>query len=111
MNEHVIYVSGKIYGIPDLNKGKFDAATRELRNRGFIVRNPHEICDWVCTDERDLCMKKCIAAMMECNLIVFLDDWYDSKEANIKYRLAQDLSISTEFYLTFINRLNLKPIE
>jgi hypothetical protein len=111
MDNQIIYVSGKISGLPDLNKPKFEAATRELRSRGFIVRNPHEICDGLPEDQWSECMKRCIAVMMECSIILFLDDWYDSKGATIEYKLAKDLNIPTELFPAFINRLNLKPIE
>lgn len=107
----IIYVAGKISGLEDLNKPKFEAATKELRSRGYIVRNPHEICNGLEAHQWDQCMKRCIAVMMECHLVVFLDDWHESPGANIEYRLAKDLSIATEFYPAFINRLNLKPIE
>lgn len=111
MDNTIIYISGKISGLPDLNKPAFAAATRELRSRGFIVRNPHEICEGIPEEQWAECMKLNIKVMMECNIILFLDDWYDSRGAKIEYRLAQDLNIFTEMYKTYINRLNLESIE
>lgn len=111
MDNIIIYVAGKVTGLDDLNKPKFEAATRELRGRGYIVRNPHEICEGLAPDQWDQCMKRCIAVMMECNLVLFLDDWFESRGATIECRLAEALGMETEMYRTFINRLNLKPIE
>jgi hypothetical protein len=106
-----IYVAGKITGLPDLNKPKFDAAVRELRSRGFIVRNPHEICDGLPEEEWHKCMRKCIAVMMECDIVVLLDDWVFSRGAIIESNLASDIGIEVEHYAIFLRNHDAKVKE
>ncbi|HEY0056311.1 MAG TPA: DUF4406 domain-containing protein [Pedobacter sp.] len=110
MENPKIYIAGKVSGLADHNAPKFEAATRELRSRGYIVRSPHEICTGIEPEKWEDCMKQCIKVMLECDLILMLDDWYDSRGSKIEYGLAKELCMPTEMYDTFINRLNLKPI-
>ena len=36
----IIYIAGKMRGLPDLGKAEFDAAAERLREEGHIVLNP-----------------------------------------------------------------------
>lgn len=93
MNKPVLYVAGKVSGLPDLNKPKFEAATTQLRNMGYIVRNPHEICTGRHPDDWNGCMRDCIRVMMECDAVILLDDWIDSKGAYLEAKLAEKVGI------------------
>lgn len=94
MNEMVLYVAGKVSGLPDLNKPKFEAAVTTLRNRGYIVRNPHEICSGRHPDDWKGCMRDCIRVLMECDAVILLDDWWqESKGAYLEAKLAEKVGI------------------
>ncbi|MGB4776005.1 MAG: DUF4406 domain-containing protein [Daejeonella sp.] len=99
----IIYIAGKISGVPDLNRPKFEAATKDLRSRGHIVRNPLEICEGMDPDQWELCMRKCISVLCQCDLLVLLDDWVQSKGAQIEFRLANDLLIPFCDYKEFLH--------
>ncbi len=98
----VLYLSGKISGLPDLNKPKFDEAARKLKNLGFIVRNPHEICADVDPENWEACMKQCIKILMDCDQVILLDDWHLSRGAKEEFFLARTLRIPTFFYADFM---------
>ena len=93
MNKPVLYIAGKVTGLPDLNKPKFEAATTQLRNMGYIVRNPHEICTGRHPDDWEGCMRDCIRVMMECDAVLLLDDWWDSKGAYLEAKIAEKVGI------------------
>ena len=40
-----IYISGKMTGLPDLNRTAFDAAEKRLTAQGHFVINPHRISE------------------------------------------------------------------
>lgn len=87
----IVYISGKVTGKdPEAVKKSFGDAEILLRSKGHKVVNPVKLCsshdDWV------FAMKKCIAALMECNAIYILDDWINSKGARIEYNLANQLN-------------------
>lgn len=93
MNKPVLYVAGKVSGLPDLNKPKFEAATTQLRNMGYIVRNPHEICTGRHPNDWNGCMRDCIRVLMECDAVILLNDWWDSKGAYLEAKLAEKVGI------------------
>ena len=110
MNQ-IIYLAGRVSDLQDLNKPKFEAATRELRSRGFIVRNPHEICEDLEAHEWELCMRRCIAEMMKCEMILLLDDWMYSKGATLESYVAKQVGIHVETFHLFISNLDAKKLE
>ena len=46
-----IYISGKMTGVPDLNRPAFDAAEKRLTAQGHFVINPHRISELFGTEE------------------------------------------------------------
>lgn len=106
----VIYVSGRITGVPDLNKPKFAEATKRLRAMGYIVRNPHEFCADVPPDsDCHHYMRICIAELMKCEMVLFLDDWFESKGATIERRIASDMEIPCVMYEIFVQMESQSP--
>ncbi|WP_285055181.1 DUF4406 domain-containing protein [Pedobacter ginsengisoli] len=93
MNKPKIYISGAITGIPDLNKAAFAQATKTFRDLGYIVVNPHELCDGLTEDQWSLCMRRCITALMDCDVVIMLDNWYGSRGALVEYQIAFSLGM------------------
>lgn len=92
---HTAYISGKVTGLPDLNKPKFAAATELLRSLGYgVVINPHVVCATLPKDSdwREY-MKRCLKQLPGADLIVLLDDWHKSKGAVIEVLIALLLGI------------------
>ncbi|WP_317899453.1 DUF4406 domain-containing protein [Aurantibacillus circumpalustris] len=94
----LVYLSGKITGLKDLNKPKFRAAERlildRLQYRDFFVHvfNPHDL-----PDDHDKqwhsYMRECIKALVCSNKIYVLDDWTKSKGALTEVLIAKILGM------------------
>jgi hypothetical protein len=86
------YISGPMTGRPELNFPAFHAAAAALRAQGFDVVNPAELN----TDPKagwHACMRQDIKALCDCNLLVLLPGWEDSKGAHIELNLAHRLGL------------------
>ena len=88
-----LYVAGPISGLPDLNRMTFRNCTKRLRDLGYLVVNPHEICFDLNADLWTQCMRRCISKLMECDLIILLPGWQNSKGANMEVNLARQLGM------------------
>ena len=84
------YVSGPMTGLPDLNFPAFHAAAKYLRFRGVEVVNPAEFGEEPGKSWVDY-MRKDIAALMRCNVIVMLPGWKKSKGAKLERFIARAL--------------------
>lgn len=93
MDKPKLYISGAISGMPDLNRVKFAKATQTFRRMGYLVVNPHEVCEGLQAEDWKACMKRCISAMMDCQVLILLDDWQQSPGANIEFQLAWNIGI------------------
>lgn len=92
---YTAYISGKVTGLPDLNKPKFAAATDLLRSLGYgVVVNPHAVCSTLPKDSdwREF-MKRCLKHLPGADVIFLLDDWHKSKGAVIEVLMALLLGI------------------
>lgn len=89
---NTVYVSGKITGMPNLNKYKFEAAEKHLTQCGYDVINPHKLPSnhdksW------ESYMKECVKALTTAQMVVVLDDWKHSRGAIREVMLAKWLNI------------------
>jgi len=94
----LIYLSGKITGLKDLNKPKFAAAEKlimdSLQFKDFFVHvfNPHDL-----PDDHDKqwssYMRECIKALSVSNKVYVLDDWNKSKGALTEVLIAKILGM------------------
>jgi hypothetical protein len=90
------YIAGPMTGLPDLNFKAFFRAAHKLRAYGIEVVNPAEInidqsMEW------HECMRKDIAALVECNTIVMLRGWQASKGATLEHHIATRLGMDVVF--------------
>jgi hypothetical protein len=86
------YISGPMTGLPHLNFPAFHAAAALLRGQGLEVVNPAELnadpqADW------HACMRTDIKALCDCNLLVLLPGWEDSRGAHLELHLAHRLGL------------------
>ena len=88
-----IYIAGKVSGEPLAEcTMKFGTAQKQIESSGFEAINPLALV----TDSStpwETAMKICIKALMDCSAIVALDDWKNSKGANVELVLAKRLGI------------------
>lgn len=95
MNHFSMYISGKISGLTDLNKPKFETAENFLRFRfgtDSYVINPHKI-NHSENSTYSSYMRKDIAAMLKCEWVIVLDDWKNSRGAIVEVLLANFLQM------------------
>ncbi len=88
-----IYIAGKVTGEPISEcTMKFGAAQVDLERLGHTAVNPLAVVgDWKCP--WDLAMRKCIRALMDCEMIFMLEDYKNSKGAMVEYELATMLGM------------------
>ena len=92
------YISGKITGLTDLNKPKFEAAEALLRSYGYKVINPHTICNDIHPGaEWNVFMKRCIKHLPDADIVFLLDDWQASDGSVIESVTAHQLGIQVVF--------------
>jgi hypothetical protein len=87
-----IYLSGPMTGIADLNFPAFNAAAKELRGLGYEVVNPAEInpdssLSW------EQCMRADVNALCDCDVIVLMSGWENSRGAHLEVHIAHRLGI------------------
>ncbi|UEH06348.1 DUF4406 domain-containing protein [Pseudomonas sp. HN8-3] len=86
-----IYLSGPMSGLPGLNFPNFHSMTASLRASGHTVTNPAEINPeggtW--TD----CIRRDIAALMDCYTVATLPGWENSKGARLEVHIARELGV------------------
>lgn len=92
------YISGKISGLPDMNKPKFAAAEALLLSYGYKVINPHTICNDIHPGaEWNVFMKRCIKHLPDADIVFLLDDWQASEGSVIESVTAHQLGIQVVF--------------
>lgn len=86
-----VYVAGPVTGIEDRNKEAFYKADESLQAAGLEVVNPLKLCEPDLSWEQ--AMRICLSALLECESIVMLEGWEQSKGACIEHSLASALKI------------------
>jgi Domain of unknown function (DUF4406) len=97
----VIYVAGKMTGLPEFNFPAFNAAAKLLRDMGFTVENPAEIAP-IEGHPWEAYMRIALVKMLTCEAIVLLPGWERSRGANIERHLAIDLGMPVWLLSDFI---------
>ena len=88
-----VYISGKITGEePIVAENKFDYYEKLLKKIGFEPVNPFKVCPFNNGYKWGDYMLADIKALFDCNAILMLDDWKDSKGARIEYNIAVEMN-------------------
>lgn len=88
-----IYLAGPMSGIPEFNHPAFHAAAAKLRAAGWEVVNPAEV-NPDHTRPWAECLRADIVAMMDCDSIVLLPGWMDSRGARLERHIAVQLGMA-----------------
>lgn len=84
-----VYISGPMTGLPDFNYPAFNAAAARLRHLGYDVVNPvdigRELGDGLLWSQY---MRPCIAAVLQCDALVLLPGWAESRGAKLERDVA-----------------------
>lgn len=81
----VVYIVGKMTGLPDLGRAKFAAAAKELRDKGFSVLDPAELPVGM-PENRYLPI--CLAMVDVADTVYALNNWKNSNGAKIEIQYA-----------------------
>lgn len=103
-----IYIAGPMTGLPDFNYPAFNAAAATLRAKGHVVLNPAENPVPDCGTWAGY-MRMALVQLVQCECIVLLPGWADSRGALIERKLAQVLKMDVVHFLDdpFIRNLRL----
>lgn len=81
----IIYIAGKMRGLPDNWKKHFDTAEMFLRSKGYIVLNPSVLPDGMPDDKY---MPICLSMLDAADSVYMLDGRKDSSGAKAEYDYA-----------------------
>lgn len=92
-----IYIAGKVTGLPQQEVvDKFAKAQKDIEEMGFEVVNPIQVVNDFNTPWNEA-MKMCINALLECNCMVLLPCWKDSKGATLEKDIAASFGMELLF--------------
>lgn len=109
------YLAGPMSGIENLNFPAFHAEAARLRALGYEVVNPAEInggdgeiaaCAAMTPEQYQAhwrnCMRRDIAALLECDGVALLPGWHKSKGASLEVHIATqfDMPVQMAAHLT-----------
>lgn len=81
----ILYIAGKMSGLPDFGRARFRAAQQELEAAGHIVLNPG-VLPLGMPDDRYLPI--CLAMLNAADGIYLLDNWEHSEGATLEHHYA-----------------------
>jgi len=92
-----VYIAGKVTGMkPTEVSKKFATAERQVQAMGLEVVNPIAVVGNHETPWNEA-MKKCITALIECDAIILLPCWKDSKGALLEMNIATNMGMEILF--------------
>lgn len=96
----LIYISGPMTGLPEMNAALFTEAEAMLTRLGAQPKNPHKIVDFStlkpgATDVEvwNFCMKQDLKVMYDCGGLVMLPNWAQSIGATWEFLNAKTLKM------------------
>ena len=92
----LVYISGKMTGVENYNKPKFDRAKAVLESKGYEVLSPADLGAEESFEWHDY-MRVDVALLAMCDSIYLLDDWRDSKGARAELDVARALKLEVGF--------------
>ena len=82
----IVYIAGKMTGLPDKGRGLFHATADRLRARGFAVIDPAALPDDL---PATAYMPICLAMLAQADAILLLPGWEDSSGALVEKAFAE----------------------
>lgn len=91
----IVYLSGPITNMPDLNRPAFARAEKALATSGYTVVNPFDVCpnpaSWSDAMRRD------IRALTHCDAIAMLPGWENLRGAKLEKHIAEQFGMKPIF--------------
>ena len=92
----LVYISGKMTGVENYNKPKFDRTKALLESEGYEVLSPADLVAEESFEWHDY-MRVDVALLAMCDAIYMLDDWRDSRGAKAELDIARALKLEIGF--------------
>lgn len=88
----VVYIAGKMNGLPDKGRNQFFLAQAILEDAGWIVLNPASLPDGL---QANSYMPICLAMISAATVVMLLPGWESSKGAQIEahYAMYQNIPV------------------
>lgn len=90
----VLYLSGPMTGIKDLNEPLFTKQAKRLRQRGYKVINPPELDKITRMRTWEGCLRRDLTYVVKCDEIATLPNWKKSRGATLEIHVARALSMA-----------------
>lgn len=88
-----VYIAGPMTGHPDFNYPAFAYAAIVLRAKGVDARSPHEIDNEGQEQTWEWYMRRAIQMLLDCDEIVMLPGWQESRGACFERSVAEVLGM------------------
>lgn len=82
----IVYIAGKMTGLPGKGRAEFYQVEQELRELGHVVLNPARLPDGLPPHSY---MPICLAMLQQAEAIYMLDNWRDSPGAKLELDFAR----------------------
>lgn len=92
-----IYVAGPMTGLPDFNHPAFNVTAMMLRAAGREVRCPTEIDGGSQDKSWDFYMRAALRMLLDCEEVVLLRGWENSRGACLEHAVAQALGMRIRY--------------
>ncbi len=89
----VVYIAGPMTGLPEFNYPAFHEMAEYLRGWGLEVRNPAENDAGSTGKPWEHYMKLGIRSLLDCDTIVLLPGWENSRGAKLERLIAEHLGM------------------
>lgn len=87
------YIAGPMSGLPEFNYPAFTAAAAALRAQGTSVVSPTELHDGDTGRPYDFYLRLGLRALLDCDEMVLLPGWENSRGARLERQIAQALGM------------------
>lgn len=87
------YIAGPMTGLPEFNYPAFAAAAKVLRDKGVDAVSPAELDDGSTGKSWDYYMRLGLRALLDCDEMVLLPGWEDSRGARLERQVAEALGM------------------
>lgn len=100
----MLYISGKMTGVRDLNRPAFAKAAKVLRNKGFKVLSPPEFDLDEPASSWEGCLRRDIKHLVNCVAIATLPGWKKSRGANLEVHIGKALNMPVHTVAYYLRR-------
>jgi hypothetical protein len=87
------YIAGPMTGHPNFNYPAFAYVATALRGKGVDVRSPHEVDAGGVERPWEWYMRRTLQMMLDCDEVVLLPGWQESRGARLERDVAQQLGM------------------